>query len=267
MGVDARDHLVKPLSQLAREYKAAGIEWIAVGDENYGEGSSREHAAMEPRFMGGRAVLARSFARIAEANLKKQGVLPLTFAERLDYDKVRADDTVDITDWRLSRPGARCASCCTTPTAPPTSSPRPTRCPRSTSSGSERVRLSTCRPAAISQKPRVASRDYRRPRNRSTIPGKTSTNRSTSASVDDQPTETRSERSASTPIAASTGDGSSVSDEHDEPECTATPCWSSASRIGSASTPSTPRHSRFGETAAEPLDTRDELDDLPRRGR
>ena len=73
---------------------------------------------------------------------------------------------------------------------------------------------------------------------RSTIPGSTSTKRSTSAAVFDQPTETRSEWSASTPIAASTGDGSSVSDEHDDPECTATPCWSSASRIGSASTPS-----------------------------
>ena len=76
--------------------------------------------------------------------------------------------------------------------------------------------------------------------------GNASRNASTSASVDDQPTLTRSERSASTPIAASTGDGSSVSLEHDEPECTATPCWSSASRIGSASTPSTPRHTRWG---------------------
>ena len=100
MGVDARDGSVKPLPDLAREYKGAGIEWLAVGDENYGEGSSREHAAMEPRYMGGRAVLARSFARIAEANLKKQGVLPLTFADPADYDKVRVDDVVDI-----DRPG------------------------------------------------------------------------------------------------------------------------------------------------------------------
>ena len=106
MGVDARDHLVKPLPELAREYKTAGVEWIAVGDENYGEGSSREHAAMEPRFMGGRAVLARSFARIAEANLKKQGVLPLTFAESLDYEKVRADDMVDITGLAALAPGS-----------------------------------------------------------------------------------------------------------------------------------------------------------------
>src|SRR5262249_13917944 len=94
MGVDARDGSPKSLPDLARDYKHAGIEWIAIGDENYGEGSSREHAAMEPRYMGGRAVLARSFARIAEANLKKQGVLPLTFASPADYDKIRADDVI-----------------------------------------------------------------------------------------------------------------------------------------------------------------------------
>jgi aconitate hydratase len=98
LGVDARDGSVKPLPELALEYKGARIEWIAVGDENYGEGSSREHAAMEPRYMGGRAVLARSFARIAEANLKKQGVLPLTFADPADYDKIRVDDLVDVVD-------------------------------------------------------------------------------------------------------------------------------------------------------------------------
>jgi aconitate hydratase len=96
IGVDARDGSVKPLPDLARDYKAAGIEWLVVGDDNYGEGSSREHAAMEPRFMGCRAVLARSFARIAEANLKKQGVLTLTFADPADYDKVRAADVVDL---------------------------------------------------------------------------------------------------------------------------------------------------------------------------
>jgi len=96
LGLDARDGSVKPLPALARDYKDAGIEWLAVGDENYGEGSSREHAAMEPRAMNGRAVLVRSFARIHEANLKKQGLLPLTFADPADYDKVRADDAVDI---------------------------------------------------------------------------------------------------------------------------------------------------------------------------
>jgi aconitate hydratase len=105
LGVDARDGTVKPLPDLARSYKEAGIEWIAVGDENYGEGSSREHAAMEPRYQGGRAVLVRSFARIHEANLKKQGVLPLTFADPADYDKVRADDVVDVTGLAELAPG------------------------------------------------------------------------------------------------------------------------------------------------------------------
>ena len=104
-GVDVRDGSVKPLPDLAREYKEAGIEWVAVGDENYGEGSSREHAAMEPRYMGGRAIIVRSFARIHEANLKKQGVLALTFADPADYDKVRADDTVDIVGLAELAPG------------------------------------------------------------------------------------------------------------------------------------------------------------------
>ncbi len=81
---------------LAKRYKAAGQGWVAIGDENYGEGSSREHAAMEPRYMGCRAVIARSFARIHETNLKKQGVLPLTFADAADYEKVRVDDRISI---------------------------------------------------------------------------------------------------------------------------------------------------------------------------
>src|SRR5207237_2248942 len=105
LGIDARDGSVKPLPDLAREYKQAGIEWVAIGDENYGEGSSREHAAMEPRFLGGRAVVVRSFARIHEANLKKQGVLALTFGDAADYDKVRCDDTVDITGLAGLAPG------------------------------------------------------------------------------------------------------------------------------------------------------------------
>ncbi len=84
------------VSQVAREYKAKGIAWIVVGEENYGEGSSREHAAMEPRFLGGKAVIVKSFARIHESNLKKQGMLPLTFADRADYEKIREDDRVDI---------------------------------------------------------------------------------------------------------------------------------------------------------------------------
>lgn len=74
--------------EVARHYKANGIKWVAVGDENYGEGSSREHAALEPRHLGGRAIIVKSFARIHETNLKKQGLLPLTFANPSDYDKV-----------------------------------------------------------------------------------------------------------------------------------------------------------------------------------
>ena len=79
-----------------RAYKAAGIGSVVVGDENYGEGSSREHAAMEPRFLGVRAILVRSFARIHETNLKKQGMLALTFANPADYDKIQEDDIIDI---------------------------------------------------------------------------------------------------------------------------------------------------------------------------
>ncbi|MDQ2751710.1 MAG: aconitate hydratase, partial [Bacteroidota bacterium] len=79
-----------------RAYKAAGVGTIVVGDENYGEGSSREHAAMEPRHLGVRAILVKSFARIHETNLKKQGMLGLTFANKEDYDKVLEDDVIDI---------------------------------------------------------------------------------------------------------------------------------------------------------------------------
>jgi len=86
----------KSVPEVAREYKAKGVNWIVVGDENYGEGSSREHAAMEPRFLGGRAIIVKSFARIHETNLKKQGMLPLTFANPADYDKVQEDDKLSI---------------------------------------------------------------------------------------------------------------------------------------------------------------------------
>jgi aconitate hydratase len=82
--------------KVQRQYKAQGIGSIVVGDENYGEGSSREHAAMEPRHLGVRAVLVKSFARIHETNLKKQGMLALTFANKADYDKIQEDDTIDI---------------------------------------------------------------------------------------------------------------------------------------------------------------------------
>ncbi len=86
----------KSVPEVAREYKAKDINWVVVGDENYGEGSSREHAAMEPRFLGGRAIIVKSFARIHETNLKKQGMLPLTFADPSDYDKIKEDDKVCI---------------------------------------------------------------------------------------------------------------------------------------------------------------------------
>ena len=82
--------------EIAREYKAKSVNWVVVGDENYGEGSSREHAAMEPRFLGGRAIIVKSFARIHETNLKKQGMLPLTFADPKDYDKIEEDDKIDL---------------------------------------------------------------------------------------------------------------------------------------------------------------------------
>jgi aconitate hydratase len=83
-------------SEIAKRYKAAGKRWVIVGDENYGEGSSREHAAMSPRLLGAAAVLVRSFARIHESNLKKQGVLPLTFAATADYDKVQEEDRISV---------------------------------------------------------------------------------------------------------------------------------------------------------------------------
>jgi aconitate hydratase len=104
-GIDVRDRSIKPLPELAKAYKDAGIYWVAIGDENYGEGSSREHAAMEPRFMNGRAVIVRSFARIHEANLKKQGVLALTFTNPADYERILADDTVDIVGLADLAPG------------------------------------------------------------------------------------------------------------------------------------------------------------------
>ncbi len=88
-----------------RAYKAAGIGSIVVGDENYGEGSSREHAAMEPRFLGVRVVLTKSFARIHETNLKKQGMLALTFADKADYDKIQEDDTIDVIGLTTFAPG------------------------------------------------------------------------------------------------------------------------------------------------------------------
>ena len=91
----------------AKAYKDAGFGSIVIGDENYGEGSSREHAAMEPRFLGTKVVLVKSFARIHETNLKKQGMLALTFADKADYDKVQEDDTVDIVGLTQFAPGSQ----------------------------------------------------------------------------------------------------------------------------------------------------------------
>lgn len=95
-GWDATDGETRPYPEIARRYHEAGIPWVAIGDENMGEGSSREHAAMEPRFRGAKAVIARSFARIHETNLKKQGVLPLTFADPADYDRIGPEDRISV---------------------------------------------------------------------------------------------------------------------------------------------------------------------------
>ena len=94
-----------PVPATQRAYKAASVGTIVVGDENYGEGSSREHAAMEPRFLGVRAILVKSFARIHETNLKKQGMLALTFANKNDYDLIQEDDTIDIIGLTEFAPG------------------------------------------------------------------------------------------------------------------------------------------------------------------
>lgn len=95
----------QPIPAVAREYKAKGLKWVVVGDENYGEGSSREHAAMSPRYLGAGAIIVRSFARIHETNLKKQGVLPFTFADPADYEKVREGDRVTLVDVFAIEPG------------------------------------------------------------------------------------------------------------------------------------------------------------------
>ncbi|MBI3323028.1 MAG: aconitate hydratase, partial [Candidatus Omnitrophica bacterium] len=102
---DQLDGQTKPAAQVARHYKQQGLGWVAVGDENYGEGSSREHAAMSPRWLGCKAVLARSFARLHETNLKKQGVLPLVFANPADFEKFGADDRVTLAKLKELAPG------------------------------------------------------------------------------------------------------------------------------------------------------------------
>ena len=95
----------EPVSTVAKKYKSQGMSSIVIAEENYGEGSSREHAAMEPRFLNVRAVLAKSFARIHETNLKKQGMLALTFDNKSDYDKIREDDYISIAGIQNFKPG------------------------------------------------------------------------------------------------------------------------------------------------------------------
>jgi aconitate hydratase len=91
--------------KVARDYKAKNLRWVVVGDENYGEGSSREHAAMSPRFLGAAAIIVKSFARIHETNLKKQGVLALTFAKPADYDKIQETDKISLRGITQMAPG------------------------------------------------------------------------------------------------------------------------------------------------------------------
>jgi aconitate hydratase len=95
-GKDVTDGVTRPYPEIAKRYHEADIHWVAIGDRNYGEGSSREHAAMEPRFRGGLVVFARSFARIHETNAKKQGLLPLTFADPGTYDLIGEDDRINV---------------------------------------------------------------------------------------------------------------------------------------------------------------------------
>ena len=105
-GINQLDNSVMALPDIAKSYHEEGINWIAVGDENYGEGSSREHAAMEPRFRGCKVVLVKSFARIHEANLKKQGILPLTFENKDDYDLIEQEDKITIENLEELAPDA-----------------------------------------------------------------------------------------------------------------------------------------------------------------
>ena len=96
----------QPVAAVARHYRAHALRWVIVGDYNYGEGSSREHAALSPRLLGAGAVIARSFARIHETNLKKQGLLALTFADPADYERVRDTDRIDLVGLADMAPGA-----------------------------------------------------------------------------------------------------------------------------------------------------------------
>jgi aconitate hydratase len=105
LGKDPLDGQTKPYPEIAKHLHEQGVSWVAVGDENYGEGSSREHAAMEPRFRNGKVILVRSFARIHETNLKKQGMLPLTFADPATYDLIGEDDKLSFLGLAELAPG------------------------------------------------------------------------------------------------------------------------------------------------------------------
>jgi len=94
-----------PVPEVAKAYKNKGIKWCVVGDTNLGEGSSREHAALEPRFLGAGAIIVKSFARIHETNLKKQGILALTFADESDYDKIEPSDRISVLGLKDFAPG------------------------------------------------------------------------------------------------------------------------------------------------------------------
>ena len=95
----------RAISKTARHYQSKGLRWVIIGDSNYGEGSSREHAAMSPRLLGGAAVIARSFARIHESNLKKQGLLPFTFRDPGGYDRIHEDDRISLLGLANLSPG------------------------------------------------------------------------------------------------------------------------------------------------------------------
>ncbi|MDE0066404.1 MAG: aconitate hydratase [Acidimicrobiaceae bacterium] len=114
-GKSQLDGSVKAFPELAKDYHQAGVRWVVIGDENMGEGSSREHAAMEPRFRNGVVAIARSFARIHETNLKKQGMLPLTFADRADYDRIGEDDRIAVRGLAGLAPDAQVTVEVTTP--------------------------------------------------------------------------------------------------------------------------------------------------------
>ena len=104
-GKNILSNLIEPFPEIARQYKEKNMSWVIIGDSNYGEGSSREHAAMTPRYLGCVAVITKSIARIHETNLKKQGILALTFEDPNDYDNILEDDKISIIGLNDLQPG------------------------------------------------------------------------------------------------------------------------------------------------------------------